>query len=893
MILLFSVGALAQSAPKLNLEHYELPNGLDVILCEDHTIPAVAVNIWYHVGSKNEKKGRTGFAHLFEHMMFQGSEHYNSDVFNFVEQMGGECNGSTTVDRTNYWEVVPSNNLEQVLALDADRMGNLLPTMDLAKLDNQRDVVKNERRQSLENEPYAVSRELITNHLYPSDHGYSWAVSGSMEDLSAASLDDVKEFFVKYYSPNNASLCITGDFDPVQVKVWVEKYFGPIAPGRPIERVVEFVPSLDGVKRVVAEDRVRSSRLYMNWPTPGLYKPGDADLDILATILTYGTNSRLYKSLVYDKQIAQNVSAFQLSMEIGSRFQIHATVSDGHTLEEVEAAIDAELQKMFAGGVTASEVAAAQNIYEMDFFMRLENIRNKADLVNGYNVFLGDPDKLEWDISRYRDATPASVLQATKKFLLPDKRLILSIVPQKDLAAKGEIDRAVEPTAGKDPIFLPPVPEMDKLENGLEVYVINRPNLPLVQVNLLIKSGWSVEPTNLPGLGYMTVNLLNYGTKSRTALQISEEMKQLGAVLTIGSSFDYSKVGLNVLKRNLDKAFEVMADVALNPLFPQDELDRQRSLRIQALKQEDEHPIDAAFKTFYRLLYGEGHPYGRSFTGTGKEHSLKEMKREDQVAFYQSIFKPNNAALLFVGDISLAEAKAKARLYLGSWQPGTPVSTIIPEPSLPAQTKIYLIDMPGAVQSILAVGHIGLSRLSPDYAAVQVLNNAIGEDYSSRLNMNLRQDKGYAYGAHSFFTSRRGTGAFVAFSAVQTQSTKESLVEIVKELRDIVESRPVSDVELLSNRENLIRSLPQDFQSVGAIASHLDTLVQNGLPLDYWIKYMDQLASVDVRLVNAKAKEYLHPENLIIVVSGDRAKIEGGLRGLGIGEVVIVPKTQH
>ncbi|MBK7140887.1 MAG: insulinase family protein [bacterium] len=893
LVILFSGAAIAQSAPKLNVEHYELPNGLDVILCEDHTIPAVAVNIWYHVGSKNERNGRTGFAHLFEHMMFQGSEHYNFDVFNFVEQMGGECNGSTNVDRTNYFEVVPKNYLEQVLALDADRMGNLLPTMDQAKLDNQRDVVKNERRQRYENEPYAISWELVPHLLYPSDHGYSWPTIGSMEDLSAASLDDVKEFFVKFYSPNNASLCITGDFDPAQAKGWVEKYFGPIAPGRPIERVAEYVPSLDGVKRAVAEDRVRYPRLYMTWPTPGFYKPGDADLDILATILTYGSNSRLYKSLVHEKQIAQSIVAAQYSSEIGSRFEINAIVREGHTLEEVEGAIDAELQKVLSDGVTASEVAAAQNIYEMDFFLRLENIRDKADIINSYNVFLGDPNNLEWDLGRYRNVTPASVIDAAKKYLHLDKRLILSVVPQKNLAAKGEIDRAVKPTAGSDPKFVPPVPEMDKLENGLEIYVISRPDLPLVQVNLLVKSGWAAEPAEKPGLGSLTVGLLKNGTTSRTLMQISEEMKQFGAILTTSSSFDYSKVDLSVLKRNLDKALPVMADVVLNPLFAQDELDRQRSLRIERSKQENDHPVDAAFKTLYQLLYGDHHPYGQSYTGTGTVNFLEGMTRENVIAFYQSTFKPNNAALLFVGDITMSEAKEKAKRYFGSWQQGTSVSTVIPEPSLPDETIIYLIDMPGAVQSIVVAGHPGMSRLSPDYAAAQVINTALGDHFSSRLNMNLREDKGYTYGAYTFFTSRRGTGAFVAYSAVQTQSTKESVAEMVREFRDIVGSRPVSDVEMQTNREFLIRSLPQEFQSVAAIASHLDTLVQNGLPIDYWNKYMDQLASVDVPMVNAKAKEYLHPDNLIIVISGDRAKIEEGLRGLGIGEVVIVPKALH
>ncbi|HJZ10734.1 MAG TPA: pitrilysin family protein, partial [Acidobacteriota bacterium] len=361
----------ASKLPELKFEKYQLPNGLDVILHEDHSIPIVAVNIWYHVGSKNERRGRTGFAHLFEHMMFQGSKHHEDEYFAPLQKIGGTLNGSTNNDRTNYWENVPSNYLELVLWLESDRLGFLLPSMTQKKLDNQRDVVKNERRQRYENQPYNKIYDLMPQFMFPSDHPYSWSVIGSMADLSAASLEDVSEFFRTYYTPNNASLCIAGDFKPEEAKRLVEKYFGPIPAGPPVDRLETWIPKLEGMRRLVSEDNVNLPRLYYTWHTPALYAPGDAEFDLLASILTSGKTSRLFKTLVYDKQIAQDVSAYQYSRELGSTFNIEVTAKEGHTLEELETAVDAELKKLMAQGVTAGELSKAQNEYEAGFVRSL------------------------------------------------------------------------------------------------------------------------------------------------------------------------------------------------------------------------------------------------------------------------------------------------------------------------------------------------------------------------------------------------------------------------------------------------------------------------------------------------------------------------------------------
>lgn len=377
-----------KNLPELKHEKYLMPNGLQVILHEDHTVPIVSVNVWYHVGSKNEKVRRTGFAHLFEHMMFQGSEHQPGEFFAPLEKVGGSANGSTNEDRTNYWENVPSNYLELALWLEADRMAYLLPAMDLKKLDNQRDVVKNERRQGYENEPYGKIEALMPELLYPAGHPYSWPVIGSHEDLTAASLEDVKDFFRTYYTPSNASLCITGDFETAKGKALVQKYFGSIPPGPAVERLKNWPVSFDGEKRVTVPDRVSLPRLYYVWHTPPFYAPGDAELDLLANILTSGKTSRLYKSLVYDRQIAQDVTAFQASRQMGSEFRIMVTAKAGVSQEEIERAVDEELANVRSRGVSGQEFSQAQNNWEAFFVRQLQNVGGfggRADLLNQYN----------------------------------------------------------------------------------------------------------------------------------------------------------------------------------------------------------------------------------------------------------------------------------------------------------------------------------------------------------------------------------------------------------------------------------------------------------------------------------------------------------------------------
>ncbi|HEX9751472.1 MAG TPA: pitrilysin family protein [candidate division Zixibacteria bacterium] len=892
LALLFAAPVLSADLPKLEFEKYTLPNGMDVILHQDPAIPMVAVNVWYHVGSKNEEIGRTGFAHLFEHMMFQGSEHHDSEYFEPLEKVGGAINGSTSEDRTNYWENVPSNYLELALWLEADRMGFLLPAMTQEKLDNQRDVVKNERRQGLDNQPYAKSYELMLPMLYPDDHPYSWTVIGSMDDLSAASLEDVGNFFKQYYHTANASLCIAGDFDPAEAKRLVEKYFAPLPPGPAVDRLTNWIPQLDGVKRGTAQDNVELPRLYMAWHTPGYYKPGDAEFDLLANILADGKNSRLYKSLVYDRQIAQDVQAYQSSGELSSTFNIVVTAKPGHTLAEMEEAVDGILRNVMSSGVTADELAQAKTTWEAGFIRRLQAVGGfggRADKLNEYNTMLGDPGKLQWDAERYTKPTVNDVMAYARQYLDMNRRVIFTIVPQGTLAeSETAPDWTAQPGPGDEPTFTPPEIKSAKLSNGLEVFLVENHKLPLVQANLVLKSGWASDPADRPGAGAMCAELLNEGTRTRDALQISDEEKRLGASLGTSSSFDGSTVSLNVLKKNLDGALALMADVTLNPTFPAEELERQRTLYLGRIQQESKQPVQTAIKAFQKMLYPEGHPYAQPYTGSGTEASINAITREDLVGFYQANYYPNNAAIVVVGDITLDEAKTKMEKAFGSWKPGTVATATVPDVARPASTKVYIVDKPGAAQSVIVCGHPCMPRNHADWTPMNVMNNVLGGQFTSRINLNLREDKGYAYGAFSFVWSRSGTGPFVSYASVQTDATKPAIVEMLKEIRDIATTRPLTTTELQDSKNNLIKGFPQDFENFSGIAGQLGSIFQYELPMDDWKTYESRINAVSSEAATAAAKKYLAPDNMVVVVVGDRKTIEAGIRELNMGDVMLV-----
>ena len=887
--------ALAGNLPELKYEKYRLDNGLEVILHEDHTIPMVAVNVWYHVGSKNEKPGRTGFAHLFEHMMFQGSENHDTDYFLPLQKIGATVNGSTTEDRTNYWENVPADQVELALWLEADRMGYLLPALDQDKLDNQKDVVRNEKRQG-DNQPYAKSEEHLLNLMFPGEHPYSWSVIGSMDDLGAATKEDVSEFFKLYYAPNNASLCVAGDFDSAAVKEMIARYFGTIAPGLPVDRMQSWIPVIDGERRAVAEDQVELPRLYMSWHTPGWYQPGDADFDLLANVLSGGKTSRLFKTLVYELQIAQDVRVGQASRELSGTFDITATAAPGHTLAELEAVIDAELAKVLEKGVTKKEVELARTAFEAGFIRRLQRVGGfggKADQLNRYNTFTGDPGYLEADLARYYEASAKSIQEYARLYLTPSRRAVLHIVPQGSLAATDVVvDRAVMPGSTGAVSFAPPSIQTATLSNGLELYLVEKHDLPLVEIQLNIMSGWSADPAGKPGVAALTADLLDEGTRKMNALEISETAEKLGARMGTFSFFDGSTVSLNLLKSKLESGLALMGAVVQEPTFPVEEFERIKQSYLGRQQQESSQPMMQAIKELQKRVFGTDHPYSQPITGTGTPSSLAALSVEDLVAFHETWYRPNNAVAVVVGDLTMDEATAALEKAFRQWETGDLQRVAVPAVPVYQGPRVVIMDKPGAPQSFVVGGYLGMTRNNPDYEAFNVLNTAFGGQFASRINMNLREDKGYTYGVRSQLASFKEAGIFLITAPVQTQYTKESVFELLKELDDIRGERPVGDEELTDSKNRLIMGFPQQFETIRGVAGGLSGLVRNDLPLDEWQTYVDRISGYGSSDMAAAVDKYLVPDDLVFIIVGDWATIEAGVRELDLGEIEVVRPGQ-
>ena len=893
----------AGDMPKVAFEKYRLDNGLEVILSQDRRLPLVAVNLWYHVGPANEKPGQTGFAHLFEHMMFQGSKHVPPDAhFRLLEGAGAsEINGTTDFDRTNYFQTVPSNQLALALWLESDRMGFLLEKIDQAMLTNQQDVVRNERRQWLENQPYGIVGERLMQTLFPKGHPYYASVIGSHVDLQSIALEDVRSFFRQFYSPNNASLAIVGDFEAAEAKALVDKYFGALKRGPEVSKPAVETPPLTAERRVTVTDTVELPKVHMAWLTAPIFQPGDAEAMVAASLLGQGRSSRLYKRLVYEKQLAQSVNARQYSLVLGSTFEIEAIARPGNTADEIESAIDAELAALAANGPGIEEVERARNGIETEIVRGLERLGGfggVADRLNLYNHYLGDPAYLPQDIARIRRVTPADVRSFAQRYLRRSSRVVVHGVPgtkqlppdpaagpappSASTAMEGinlaEPWRAEPPAPGRQPGLKLPVPVAMTLPNGLAVLLLEQPDLPVVSANLVIGTGSGANPRDSPGLANFTAAMLDEGTTTRNALAIADEVARLGAVLSTGSSIDSSAVQVRSLKKTFAEALALAADVAINPAFPAEEVERQRKSRLAALVQERENPASVAQRVTAAVLYGPSHPYG--YTELGTEASNRSIDRAAMQAFWKAHFVPNNAALVVAGDITADELKGLASRVFGAWPRGAPSASPAPEPA-PTRARLVLVDKPGSPQTELRVAKIGIPRSAPDYFAAQVANSILGGLFSSRLNLNLREDKGYTYGAWSVFAAFRSPGPFVAGAGVRTDTTAASVVEMLKEIRRMSETAPEAG-ELTLAKEFLVRSLPGEFEATDAIVNNLQQVYVYDLGLDYFARYPDRVAGVSAADAQGAARRHLAPDRLVVVAVGDKAAILPALEKAGL-----------
>jgi zinc protease len=866
-------------------EKITLSNGLDVILHQDHSIPLVAVNVWYHVGSKDEEPGRTGFAHLFEHVMFEGSKHHNSSHFEPLQKAGANLNGSTTQDRTNYWEDVPSNYLELALWLEADRMGFLVDALDQQRFDVQRDVVKNERRQSYENRPYGMAQAKIQDALFPAPHPYHWMTIGSQEDLDAASLDDIKGFFLRYYSPSNGSLAIAGDFERDHALELVERYFGSLPPGPPLSRLGRHDSSLAGRIELEMRDKVTLPRLYISWPTPPDLDPDDAPLDVLQAILSDGLSSRLHRTLVYEKQIAQSAGIRYHPSEIAGQFMVQVTPAEGHSLEEVEAATDAVMEQARQEAPTPQEMERIRNRIESSHYRQLTRIGGfggRADQLNHFNVLCNDPDLINTSLARYMAVESEDVQRVAQK-VLDHRQVRLRVYPESQFKASSTaVDRTVMPTAAPEPAFTPPSPIHRRLDNGLEIVVVEKREMPVVSLGLFLKGGATNDPAGKPGLASFTAQMLQEGTRSRSSQELALAFEFIGASLSTDARREYAVLSTETMTKHWATALDLMGDVLKNPTFPQHELDRVKREHLTDLHRSKDDANVVADRLISSMVYAADSGYDHPLEGT--EDAVESFTREDIKGHFELNYAPTWATLIVVGDVTAGQVQQNAEATFAGWSAdGRAGQPNVKDPDTKTgETTIFLVDRPGSAQSVIRAVHGMVPRSHPDYFGLTLLNYSFGGQFSARLNQNLRQDKGYSYGYHSSIHWYRGPSMLTAGGSVQTEVTKEAIEETLKEFREVGDSRPITAEELDGAKTGLLLGYPASFERPGLVLNHLLQLVMFDLPDDYFQEMPSRLGGIRLSEVHRMTSEHIQTGALQIIVVGDRETIEPGLNELGI-----------
>jgi predicted Zn-dependent peptidase len=873
----------------ITFERFVLPNGLTLLVHEDHKAPIAAVNVWYHVGSKNEKLGKSGFAHLFEHLMFNGSENFDDDYFQALERIGGtDLNGTTNSDRTNYFQNVPVSALDQVLFLESDRMGHLLGAVDQELLDEQRGVVQNEKRQG-ENQPYGKQRGLLTKAMNPKGHPYSWTVIGEMEDLNAASLEDVHEWFKAYYGAANAVVAIAGDINPQEVYKKVLNYFGDIPSGPTITRQEVNIPDHGGDTYQVYEDRVPESRILFAWNTPQFGAKEDIHFDLISAILTSGKNSRLYKKLVYEDQTASSVVSYQASSEIASNFITWANVKPGVDVEKVQMQLQAEIDKLIDEGPNEAELKRVKAAYFSNFIKGMERIGGFggiSDILASNETYFGDASYYKTVLKYVENATIEEIRNTAQKWLTRGKHTLVCHPFPEYTVEKSTVDRSKLPELGTPKNSKFPVLEREKLSNGLNIVLANRKGVSTVVIRLMVDAGYKTDYLASPGTASLAMNLLDEGTKELNSLEINEKLQLLGASISTFSNQDNSNVYMNTLKPSLDASIDVFADVILNPAFPEKEFDRLKTEQINTIKNEKSQPFPMALRVMNKLLYGEGHPYSNPYTGTGYEASVEKLTRKDMLKFYDSWMKPNNATIVVTGDVEMAELKSKLEKKLGKWKKGSVPSITFTAPKTNSKNTLYLIDRPESLQSVIIAGHLTEKYGGVSEIALEQMVSILGGDFTSRINMNLREDKHWAYGAGSLVLGAKEERPFIVYAPVQTDKSAESVSELRKEISDFVTTRPATQDELDKVKTNQVLKLPGQWETNSSVNSSVANLVRYNLPDDYYQLYDQNVRNLSIDDIQKVSKRVVDPTAVNWFMVGDRAKIAGKLDELGFDNII-------
>jgi len=897
--------------PEIKYETYKLPNGLLVITHEDHRLPLVAVDLWYHVGPLNEKPGRTGFAHLFEHMMFEGSEHVGEKAhIKYVQGAGAtDVNGTTDFDRTNYFETMPANQLELALWLESDRMGFLMEGLDRKLLTNQRDVVRNERRQG-EGRPYNVVQEEMAHQLFPKGHPYYGDVIGSHADIESARVADVRDFHQQFYTPNNASIAIAGDFDPVKLKALLTKYFGPIPQGPPVEPVNAVTPPITAQKRVTVTDTVKLSQIQVGWLTPAAFTPDSYSVDAAIFALGGAKASRLDQALVLKNQVAQSVTCGVDVEKLTGMTNCTITAKPGIKLEDLEKTFWDELAKLQAAGPTAEEVEAAKArelTSKIAGLQRLGGFGGIADTLDRYNQYLGDPGYLPKDVAAEEAVTVATTKAAATKYLSKDSAVVVYCVPGKkvlddvprspedtdasvkitnpytDAFEKEQDWRKTAPPAGPPVTVHLPVPQSFTLANGMKVYVVEEKALPILTAALVSRAGSENTSAGKAGLASLTARTMGEATASHDLTALSEAQERIGTSINVNAGMDSATGSMTVLTNHAREGMGLFSEVIEHPAFNNDDLERLRKQRLISIQQETDSVSAMAQRVGPKLLYAD-QPYG--FSANGTTETVTSFTRADVTNFYKDHYGPKDSALVLVGDLTVADAHKLAEEYFGKWTSTASSGAAIPAAPTPQPTHVVIVDKPGAPQTALLAYGFGVPISSPDLQTLQVMNYTLGGAFASRINMNLREKNGYTYGASSSFALYREGGPFVAGGLVRTDVTGPAAKELMFEIKRFPDNPPTEE-ELKQAKDARIQSLPGQFETTASIAGSMGGIFLYNRPLTYYATLPEKYRSVTAEGVARVAKEDIHPDALIIVAAGDRAKIEKQLKDADLGPVEV------
>jgi zinc protease len=898
-------------------EKYVLPNGLTLIVSEDHSDPIVHVDVTYHVGSAREQEGRSGFAHFFEHMMFQGSEHVGDDEhFKLITEAGGSMNGSTNTDRTNYFETVPSNNLELALWLEADRMGFLLDSVTQPKFEIQRATVKNERGQRYENAPYGLVWEKIGEAMFPEGHPYSWTTIGYIEDLNRVNVNDLKNFFLRWYGPNNATLTVVGDVKAADVVKLVEKYYGTIPRGPEVKPMAKMPASFTGNRCISYEDNIRFPQLTIVRPGVPSYDKDEAALDALCNIISEGKNSVFYKKFIETK-FAQSASMFSSTQELAGQIGINIRCFPGHTLFQADSLVSVALEEFESRGVTDDDMKRYKLFLETYLLDQLTSVEGKASLLASYQTFTGSPNQIQKDLDRYQALTKEDVMHVYDKYIRDKSAVVLSVVPKghpemkafpdnytipahkpgaeespeyKNLTARHPVDnfdRRKHPVPGPTPSVKAPGLWRDKFVNGMQMIGTQSFEVPRTYMMLTIAAGHRQEDTAQAGVANLLVKMLDQSTMSRSAAEIEKEMELLGSDISITVNNDEIQVSISSLTRNIDATLALVEDKLFHPKFDQREFELMKKQQLEAIANMPTQAGAMASFVYAKMLYGADNIMG--YPAIGTQHTVGNLTLEDVKAYYNKMFSPNIARFIVVSDLSQNQIEPKLQ-FLQKWRSTNvvlrPDASLVPKGE-PGPTKIFLFNKPDAAQSELRIGRVGMAYdATGEFYKATVMNYELGGNFNSHINMRLREEKGWTYGAGSYFSGSHYTGTFTAYSGVKFDASDSSVSEVIHMVKDYA-NNGIDQQELDYTKKAISQSEALKYEDPYQKLFFLKNIIDYDLPENYAELQNGVLQGMTKAEVDALAKKWLDPDHMVIMVVGDKAKIADGLSKLGY-EVVEV-----